>query len=77
VASETWDVLFFQRHEDDDPNRTVPGIDFLDGCPGKVAATFQAIVEAVAEAPPPRFAEDVPLIVEFGGDLLDEHSLRH
>lgn len=34
----------------------IPGIDFLDSCPAKVAATFEAILFAVAEAPPPRFA---------------------
>jgi len=51
-----WDVRFFRRHRDDDPAESVPGVEFLDNCPIKVAATFQAIVSAVAEAPPPRFA---------------------
>lgn len=54
--SQAWQVLFFQRHPDDDSGESIPGIEFLDACPGKVAATFEAILFAVAEAPPPRFA---------------------
>ena len=54
--SQAWRVLFFQRHPEDDESESIPGIAFLDSCPGKVAATFEAILFAVAEAPPPRFA---------------------
>lgn len=53
---EPWLVHFFQRHKDDDPARLVPTIDFLDGLPDKVAAEIQAVLEAVAAAPPPSFS---------------------
>jgi Txe/YoeB family toxin of Txe-Axe toxin-antitoxin module len=41
---------------DDDPARPVPTIDFLDGLSDKVAAEIQAVLEAVAAAPPPSFS---------------------
>ncbi|MBL9028192.1 MAG: hypothetical protein JNL21_38725 [Myxococcales bacterium] len=53
---EPWLVHFFQRHEDDDPDKTVPAQVFLDECPGKVSATMVAVLRAVAEAPPPAFS---------------------
>lgn len=40
----------------DDVGESVPTIEFLDGLPQKVAAEVQAVLEAVAEAPPPSFA---------------------
>lgn len=51
-----WRIHFFQRHREDDPARTVPAREFLDRCPTSVAADITAVVKAVAEAPPPRFA---------------------
>jgi len=53
---EPWLIHFFQRHKDDDPARPVPTIDFLDGLPDKIAAEIQAVLEAVAAAPPPSFS---------------------
>lgn len=53
---ERWLIHFFQRHIDDDPARPVPTIDFLDGLSDKVAAEIQAVLEAVAAAPPPSFS---------------------
>jgi len=45
---------------------------------GTIAYTPQAITVTLNRPQTPSSpAEDVPLIVEFGGDLLDEHSLRH
>jgi hypothetical protein len=35
---------------------TIPGEEFLDGCPTKVQATFDAVLEAVRLAPPPAFS---------------------
>jgi hypothetical protein len=52
---EAWDVKIFQRHPDDDPNETCPAEDFLTACPDSVAADLIAIVDAVAESPPPQF----------------------
>jgi hypothetical protein len=51
-----WRVHFFQRHPKDDPHRSTPGRDFLAACPEKVRAMMLAVVKAVADAPPPRFA---------------------
>lgn len=46
-----WDVIFYATAE-----RSVPGADFLDGCPAKVRGTILAVVDAVAAAPPPAFS---------------------
>lgn len=54
--SMPWRVHFFQRDPQDDPGRSVPGRDFLSACPEKVRTMMLAVVTAVAEAPPPRFA---------------------
>jgi len=53
---ERWLIHFFQRHGDDDPARPTPTIEFLDTLPDKVAAEIQAVLEAVAAAPPPAFS---------------------
>ncbi|HEY9565037.1 MAG TPA: hypothetical protein VIR30_14820 [Nocardioides sp.] len=54
--SDAWRIHFFQRHPKDDPNRTVPAIDFLESVPIKVRAEIHAVLTAVAEAPPPAFS---------------------
>jgi hypothetical protein len=46
-----WDVIFYVTAEG-----SVPGADFLDGCPAKVRGTVLAVLDAVAEAPPPAFS---------------------
>lgn len=51
-----WSIVFFQRHRQDDPTVAVPGAAFLEACPAGVRANLVAILKAVAEAPPPRFA---------------------
>jgi len=51
-----WLVHFFQRHQNDDPARSVPARDFLLKCPEKVRAMMLAVVKAVADAPPPMFS---------------------
>jgi hypothetical protein len=38
------------------PDGTVPALEFLDSCPGKIDAEFTAALDAVAAAPPPRFS---------------------
>jgi hypothetical protein len=50
-----WDVRLFQRHREDDPAETCPAETFLDECPESVAADLIAIIDAVAEGPPPQF----------------------
>src|ERR1700689_1236227 len=52
---ESWLIHFFQ-HEDDDQARSTPTIEFLETLPDKVAAEIQAVLEAVAGAPPPAFS---------------------
>ncbi len=54
--SKAWGVEFFQRHAKDDPAQSVPGRDFLDTVPDKVAARMVAVLEAVAAAPPPAYS---------------------
>jgi hypothetical protein len=53
---DPWLIHFFQRHEDDDPARSVPAFAFLDALPKKVRADIEAVLAAVAEAPPPAFS---------------------
>ena len=53
---EPWLIHFFQRDARDDKAETVPAIGFLDQVPTKVRAEMQAVLEAVAEAPPPAFS---------------------
>ena len=51
-----WLIHFFQRASVDDVGESVPTIEFLDGLPPKVAAEVHAVLDAVAEAPPPAFS---------------------
>lgn len=46
-----WDVVYYRA-----PDKSVPAMDFLEGCPTKVAANLLAVLEAVAEAPPPQYS---------------------
>jgi hypothetical protein len=56
-SDDTHAIVFFQRHADDDPDETVPGRVFLrEICPAGVRAKFAAVLNAVATAPPKRFA---------------------
>src|SRR5688572_18369456 len=56
MSNEPWLIHFFQRHATDDPHRTVPAELFLDTLPTKVVAEIVAVLDAVAEAPPPAFS---------------------
>jgi hypothetical protein len=50
-------IVFFRRHPDDDPGESSPGYVFLrEVCPAGVRAKFDAVLNAVAGAPPKRFA---------------------
>jgi hypothetical protein len=37
-------------------DESIPAIEFLDACPGKIDAEFAAVLDAVAAAPPPQFS---------------------
>lgn len=54
--TEPWLIHFFQRHVADDVRQSVPARDFLDSCPEQVVAEMHAVLDAVAEAPPPSFS---------------------
>jgi Txe/YoeB family toxin of Txe-Axe toxin-antitoxin module len=53
---EPWLIHFFQRSGDDDGVAAVPAMDFLNSLSPKVAAEINAILDAVAKAPPPAFS---------------------
>jgi hypothetical protein len=46
-----WQIEYYE-HEDG----SVPAVDLLDGCPTKIEAQFNAVLDAVAAAPPPQFS---------------------
>jgi hypothetical protein len=48
---EPCDDIYYRTDDD-----VVPTDDFLDGCPTKVSAQFAAVLDDVAEAPPPRYS---------------------
>lgn len=54
--AEPWQIHFFRRHRDDDQSEATPTVEFLEPLPDKVAAEVQAVLEAVASAPPPAFS---------------------
>ena len=56
ALTSPWSIVFLQRHRDDDRGQSVPGAEFLESCPIGVRADLAAIVKAVAEAPPMKFA---------------------
>lgn len=51
-----WLIHFFQRAKADDADESIPARDFFETLPGKVASEIHAVLEAVAEAPPPAFS---------------------
>ena len=46
-----WRIEYYEQHDG-----SVPAAEFLDGCPSKIDAQFNAVLDAVAAAPPPRFS---------------------
>lgn len=50
------DIVYFRRHRVDDLTGMAPGRNFLKACPPPVRAKFNAILIAVAKAPPKRFS---------------------
>ena len=47
-----WLIHFFQRARSDDPSESVPANDFLSQLPEKLRNEINAVLDAVAEAPP-------------------------
>jgi hypothetical protein len=56
ARSAAWRIHFFQRHRADDPQRKAPAIRFLESVPLATRAEIQAVLDAVADAPPPAFS---------------------
>lgn len=46
-----WDIVYYQATDG-----AVPSVDFLSGCPAKTRANLLAVLNAVADAPPPAFS---------------------
>jgi hypothetical protein len=53
---QPWRIHFFQRHPSDDAGCAVPVIEFFDELSDTVVAQIQAVLDAVAGAPPPSFS---------------------
>jgi hypothetical protein len=51
ARTHPWDIAYYQQ-----PDGRVPVDEFLDGCPVRVRARLLAILDDVAEAPPPQFS---------------------
>ncbi len=51
-----WLIQFYQRAKIDDATEAVPALDFFETLSKKVAAEIHAVLDAVAEAPPPAFS---------------------
>lgn len=54
--ADPWLIHFAQTHKDDDPAEAVPAVEFLESLPVKVRAEIHAVLDAVAQAPPPSFS---------------------
>ncbi len=72
---EPWLIHFFQRHSDDDVATATPAADYLDSVPTTVAAEFDAILAAVAAAPPPSFSGGGKWEA-MHGDMTGIHEVR-
>lgn len=51
-----YEIVYFKRHVDDDPDQAVPGRSFLDECPDKVRSLMRNVLIAVAASKPGQFA---------------------
>ncbi len=74
-ANDPYQVVYFQRHKDDDDGQSAPGRVFLAGCPAKVRVTMQAVLAQVAAAPPHRFAGGGKWEA-MHGDMAGFHEVR-
>ena len=55
-ADDSHEVVYFKRHPKDDASQAAPGRDALQSWPASVRAKANAVLVAVATAPPKRFA---------------------
>jgi hypothetical protein len=47
----SWEVVYYKT-----PEGMVPAEEFLDSCPDPIEAKMEAVLSAVADAPPPQFS---------------------
>lgn len=52
--SPPWDVIYYKTKPG--ASGKIPAIEFLGNCPASIDAQFQAVLDAVASAPPPSFS---------------------
>jgi hypothetical protein len=74
-GDDPFQIVYFQRHRDDDPTEFCPGRDFLNACPTKVKTTMQNVLIAVATAPPKKFSGGGYWEAMKGG-LTGHHEVR-
>lgn len=74
-SRDPWLIHFFQRHPSDDPGESVPALDFFEGLADKIAAEIHAILDAVAEAPPPSFSGGGKWVA-MHGDMAGLYEVR-
>lgn len=55
-AKSPFEIVYFRRHAEDDPDQTIPGREFLVTCPSKVRTLMQNVVVEVAKTKPGQFA---------------------
>ncbi len=72
---DPWLLHFFQRHRSDDPQHSVPALQFLDASPLGVRAKIQAVLDAVVAAPPPAFSGGLQWQA-MHGDMAGYHEVR-
>jgi hypothetical protein len=51
APSSAWEIVYYETS-----GGLVPAVNFLNGCPLKVRARLYAVLDDVAEAPPPQFS---------------------
>lgn len=56
AQGDPYEIVYFQRHIEDDPDQSAPGRLFLDTCPPKVRSLMRNVLIAVAASKPGQFA---------------------
>jgi hypothetical protein len=51
VSARPWAVVYYRTADGE-----IPAEDFLESCPNAVEAKIEAVLTAVADAPPPQFS---------------------
>jgi hypothetical protein len=65
-----WSIVYYRT-----ASGGVPAEDFLDGCPAKIDARINAVLQAVAAAPPPSFSGG-GMWEAMHGEMTGYHEVR-